>query len=643
MRRLIGSLAAVLAVLAVAAPAGHAQADPNAGPGGPILIAGGSDGFGRFYPEILRAEGMNEFAVANVAALDPAALSGYQVVVLASTALSPAQAAMFSDWVTAGGNLIAMRPDPDLAGLLGLGSDTGDLANGYLGVDPAGLGGGVTAETMQYHGVADRWTLAGATQVAALYANATAAAGNPAVTVRSVGAAGGQAAAFAYDLARSVVYTRQGNPAWTGDRNADGIPRSNDLFFGTAQTDWVDPAKAAIPQADEQQRLLANLITRMNADRTPLPRFWYLPRGLSAAVVMTGDDHGSNAQNTGTNIQFNAFANASPPGCSVADWQCVRGTSYVYPGTPVRTPRASSSRASRSRSISSRAARTTPTRSSRRIWNQQLAAFGPAFPGVVAPRTNRTHCIAWNGYTNDARIERSHGIRLDTNYYYWPGTWMPAPGQNFPRPGLFTGSGFPMRFANEDGSLVDVYQAATQITDEWGPTKQESRGVATAIDALLARAVGPQEYYAVVTANMHTDGPPVAPHPGAAQIVAAAKAYGVPVVSAAQMLDWLDGRNSSAFQNVRARRRDRGVHRRRGRARAGPDGHGPARRAGRRAAVAHRERRARRDGEPRRQGRGVRDVRRGERRLRRELPRQRRPGRPTRRERRSGATARSRA
>ena len=53
------------------------------------------------------------------------------------------------------------------------------------------------------------------------------------------------------------------------------------------------PDKVAIPQADEQQRLLANLIVHMNADRKPLPRFWYFPRGEKAAVVMTGDDHGS--------------------------------------------------------------------------------------------------------------------------------------------------------------------------------------------------------------------------------------------------------------------------------------------------------------------------------------------------------------
>ena len=37
--------------------------------------------------------------------------------------------------------------------------------------------------------------------------------------------------------------------------------------------------KVAIPQADEQQRLLANLILEMNLDKKPLPRFWYFPRG----------------------------------------------------------------------------------------------------------------------------------------------------------------------------------------------------------------------------------------------------------------------------------------------------------------------------------------------------------------------------
>ena len=129
------------------------------------------------------------------------------------------------------------------------------------------------------------YTLSGATAVA-LYSNANTATGSPAVTVRSVGAAGGTAAAFTFDLARSVVYTRQGNPDWAGqDRDGLAPVRSDDMFFGGAEPDYVDLNKVAIPQADEQQRLLANLITIANFDRKPLPRFWYLPHGHRAALA----------------------------------------------------------------------------------------------------------------------------------------------------------------------------------------------------------------------------------------------------------------------------------------------------------------------------------------------------------------------
>ena len=85
---------------------------------------------------------------------------------------------------------------------------------------------------MQFHGTADRYTLSGATGVATLYSSESTATTNPAVTLRSVGSSGGQAAAFTYDLARSVVYTRQGNPAWAGTER-DGVlgVRPDDMFF----------------------------------------------------------------------------------------------------------------------------------------------------------------------------------------------------------------------------------------------------------------------------------------------------------------------------------------------------------------------------------------------------------------------------
>ncbi|MDQ3440241.1 MAG: ThuA domain-containing protein, partial [Planctomycetota bacterium] len=187
---------------------------PDEGPGGPILVvAASSNSFGRYYAEILRNEGFNAFTVTDLSTVTAAKLANYNVVILGETTLTNAQVTMFNDWVTAGGNLIAMRPDKALAGLLGLTDAAATLSNAYLQVNTATAPGtGIVAETIQFHGAADRYTLSGASSVATLYSNATTATSSPAVTLRGVGASGGQAAAFTYDLARSIVYTRQGNP-----------------------------------------------------------------------------------------------------------------------------------------------------------------------------------------------------------------------------------------------------------------------------------------------------------------------------------------------------------------------------------------------------------------------------------------------
>jgi hypothetical protein len=541
------AVAALLVLITLTLPAAaHAQSSPGEGPGGPILVvANDADPFGRYYAEILRAEGLNEFSVASPAALEPQTLSGYHVVLLASMGLSDAQASSLSQWVLGGGNLVAMRPDPRLAGVLGLGADTGDLAEGYLQVDAGSApGAGITGATVQFHGTADRWTLAGATPVATMFGDATTATANPAVTLNGVGVAGGQAAAFTYDLARSVVYTRQGNPGWAGlERDGINPRRSDDLFFGASQADWVNLDKVAIPQADEQQRLLANLITLMSLDRAPLPRFWYLPRGEKATVVMTGDDHDQGT--LGTQGQFGMFEAASPTGCSVADWECVRSTSYAYPSATVMSNAQAGTYRSRgfelALHLTTNCADFTPE-SLKENWDLQLVAFESTWPSAPAPRTNRTHCIAWSDWVGEPKAELAHGVRLDTNYYYWPRSWVQG------RPGVFTGSGFPMRFADTDGSLIDVYQATTQLTDELGSSPTDWAHVPGHIRALLDRALGPEGYYGVFTTNMHTD---YANHDGANAIVAEAAQRNVPVVSAEQMLDWLDGRNGSSFQGVR--------------------------------------------------------------------------------------------
>ena len=532
LTRLLVTALAFLWGLAMPLWAG-AAGNLNQGPGGPVLVVTSSTStFSNYYAEILRTEGLDEFAVADVSTLTAPLLASYDVVIVAQMAVPSTQVALLTNWVNAGGNLIVMAPDASLAGVLGITSSGTTLAGGYLQVDTTvAPGNGIVGDTMQFHSPANLFTTNGATRLATLYSTATVATSNPALTLNTSGL--GKAAAFAFDLATSVVYTRQGNPAWaTQERDGFAPIRSDDKFYGAAsgdlQPDWVDPNKISIPQADEQQRLLVNLIQRMDAK--PLPRFWYLPNGKKAAIVMTGDDHA----NGGTGGRFDQFIAASPAGCSVANWECIRGTSYVYTATPLTDAQAAQYNAQGfevSLHINTNCLDYTPA-SLTSIYSTQLADWKSKFLSLPSPVTERHHCIVWSDWSTGAEVELSNGMRLDTSYYYWPPSWV----NNVP--GVFTGSAMPMRFAKLDGSYVDVYMAASQMTDESGQVYPYT------VDTLLDRAVGSQGYYGVYTINAHTDSTDSAE---ATATVASAKAHGVPVVSSRQMLSWLDARNASSF------------------------------------------------------------------------------------------------
>jgi WD40 repeat protein len=510
-------------------------------PGGPVLVVTNTNNrFSEYYAEILRNEGLNYFTVSDISSVSSATLSNYDVVILAETALTPAQVAIFSDWVNGGGNLIAMRPDKQLASLLGLADAGSTLSNGYLLVDTSKFpGNGIVDQTIQFHGVGDRYTLNGASSIATLYSNATTQTSNPAVTMRNVGS--GKAAAFTFDLARSVVYTRQGNPAWSGQERDSFSPiRSDDQFYGAAssdsQPDWIDLNKVAIPQADEQQRLLANLIITMNTSKKPLPRFWYFPNGKKAVVLMTGDDHGNN----GTVGRFEQFKQQSPASCNPENWDCIRGTSYIYPNTPISDAQAAAYNADGfeiSLHLNTNCDNFTASSLSS-FYTQQLSQFSSTYPSLPAPVTQRHHCGVWSEWSSTPEVELSKGIRLDTNYYYWPPIWV------LDRPGFFTGSGMPMRFAKTDGTTIDVYNATTQMTDESGQSYPYT------INSLLNLALGTEAYYGAFNINAHTDYNGAASQEISDGVVAAAKARGVPVVSGRQLLTWLDGRNNSSFNSL---------------------------------------------------------------------------------------------
>jgi hypothetical protein len=481
---------------------------------------------------------LNAFRVVDVSMLDGLNLSEYDVVLVGELTLSSSQVSQLEGWVNGGGTLVAFRPSSNLLPLLGLSASGGSLSDDYLRINTgSGPGVGLVGETIQFHGVADRYTVTDGTVLATLYSDASTSTVHPAVTQRVLGS--GRAVGFAYDLARSVVYTRQGNPAWAGqERDGNPVIRSNDMFF----PDWVDLNKVAIPQADEQQRLLSNIIIQGNLSRRPLPRFWMLPRRLKAAVVMTGDDHAYGGT-TGHFERHMGYGNNTEQG--VRDWRAVRSTSYVF--STMRDVNLSVSQSEYYTAqgfeiglhLNTNCQNYTES-SLRSAFADQLSVLAQKYPTIPRPSSHRIHCLAWSDWDSKPRVEYENGIRLNTDYYYWPESWV----QN--RPGMFTGSGFPMRFTDAGGSILDNYQLTTQMTDESGMVFPGF------VNTLLDNAVGPLGYYGVFCANMHTDASD-ASHPsviGSEAIIASALARGVPVISARQMLRWLDGRNNSSFSDI---------------------------------------------------------------------------------------------
>jgi hypothetical protein len=99
-----------------------------------------------------------------------------------------------------------------------------------------------------------------------------------------------------------------------------------------------------------------------------------------------------------------------------------------------------------------------------------------------------------------------------------------------------------MRFADLDGTTIDVYQENTNMTDESG------QAYPATVNTLLDNALGSQGFYGAFGTNVHTDN--AAPQVDDEAIVGAAQARGVPVISYKQLLDWTDGRNSSTIRSL---------------------------------------------------------------------------------------------
>jgi hypothetical protein len=409
----------------------------------PILLitnSAASNPYGAYLGEILRAEGLNQFATKDLAAVTSTDLSSAELVLLAETALTSTQAGLLSNYVAGGGRLVAMRPDSRLAPVLGLTPAGSSTSEGYFAINSATtFADGFPTTTLPFHGQATNYTVpGGATVLATLYSNATTATAFPAVVKW------GRTATWTYDLARSIVYTRQGNPANASDRDGQPPFRTEDTFYNA-----IDLDKVGTPFADVQMRMLGRTISDLLADALPVPRLWYFPGSNRTLMIVTSDSHAnpqsyfdavaSSVETRGGNVSFYIYNGSDPSPAQVATWRAHGHEVGMHPAG---------------------------YQYSRSIDAAFLAAedyFTGAGDGLPSP-TTRIHQVEWQGWVDAAKVEASYGIGLDTSFYTWGPAVTYADGHQ--AHGYINGSGLPMRFIDQTGAVVPVYQQVTSLIDE---------------------------------------------------------------------------------------------------------------------------------------------------------------------------------
>ena len=78
--------------------------------------------------------------------------------------------------------------------------------------------------------------------------------------------------------------------------------------------------------------------------------------------------------------------------------------------------------------------------------------------------STRTHSVLWKDWVGNPRSQRAYGVRMNLDVYQ-VGPVMRRSDGSWSH-GHLIGSGFPARFVEENGDVIDCYQQPTQVLDE---------------------------------------------------------------------------------------------------------------------------------------------------------------------------------
>ena len=403
---------------------------------------------GRYALEMLYAEGLTGAEERNVreAPLTAGALKDRQAVIVAPCGEDTGAEAAALEALRQGTPVVFLRPSAETAAELGISDVQRRTANeAYVAPERdhplwfAALG-----DFLQFHGTADMYgEYGGRERVLAWIAGRDWALPYPAIVTGTHGA--GRFAVFTYDLATSTVLFHQGRreQASTGpnpDADGDGLFCPSDLFVGYRDRTLLD-----LPQADLQQQLLVKVLEWAGAPQAPLARLWYYPDAAPAIVLVNGDSDGM------TRPQMEWYTNMVE--AHGGEYTVYLMEEHLRHLTPEME------RDYRRRGHSAgphiwHSLKPTVEQMRTRI-QEEVALFEERYG--YPPKTTRHHCVIWPGWVETAQALADAGFRMDTNY-------RAGDHQQY---GYLTGSGLPMRFIDEAGEFIEIFEQETLFCDDY--------------------------------------------------------------------------------------------------------------------------------------------------------------------------------
>ncbi len=407
--------------------------------------------FSSYILEILDAEGIFTCEVKDVSQIDlkESPFDSYDLIILSNIELKEEVKEALKRYVQEGGNLIGLRPPLNLDFLFGMDAKFWGqkmiFNERYIKINKDHLlSQGIAADILQFHGEADVYYQEKETKVLAyLYNEFDVPTNNyPAIATFSYGK--GHTAIFTYDLAKSTVLFHQGryeqssigtNPNY----DKDAMYKPNDLFV-----DYLDIRLKNIPQADIHQDILVKLINWLSTFKKPLPRIWYFPNGYSGVAFISGDSDGFNSADFKRTL-------------SIIDKYKAKYTLYLMEKDyPVVSPNLEKRLRSKGYSFG------------QHIWKEPKPTLKTMQEEVklelnhfqerygYTPLSNRGHCCIWVGWTEMAKYLAENGIKIDGNFYCY----------RYIQYGYSNGSGLPMKFMDEKGKFIELYEQSTLFGDD---------------------------------------------------------------------------------------------------------------------------------------------------------------------------------